>query len=71
MPARILVESVPVRPLLLGLAVASTFVALMLWTTHGHFVAPVSDLYVVAQYARAMAEGHPLRYNSGEAPNTG
>ena len=61
-----------VRPLLLlGLAVAAVFVALMLWTTHGHFVAPISDLYVVAQYARAMAEGHPFRYNAGEAPTTG
>ena len=61
-----------VRPLLLlGLAVASGFVALMLWTTQGHFVAPISDLYLVAQYARAMAEGHPFRYNAGEAPTTG
>ena len=57
--------------LLLGLAVAALFVSLMLWTTHGHFVAPISDLYVVAQYARAMAEGHPFRYNPAEPPTTG
>lgn len=56
---------------LLGLAVASAFLALMLWTTGGHFVAQVSDLYVVAQYAKAMAEGHPFQYNAGEAPTTG
>ncbi len=37
----------------------------------GHFVAQVSDLYVVAQYAKAMAEGHPFQYNAGEAPTTG
>jgi len=43
----------------------------MLWATHGHFVAQVSDLYVVAQYARAMAEGHPFQYNPGEPPTTG
>jgi len=58
-------------PLLLGLAVASAFLGLLLWTTEGHFVAQVSDLYVVAQYAKAMAEGHPFQYNAGEAPTTG
>ena len=57
--------------LLLGLAVASAFLGLMLWTTSGHFVAQASDLYVVAQYAKAMAEGHPFQYNAGEAPTTG
>ncbi len=57
--------------LLLGLAVASAFLGLLLWTTSGHFVAQSSDLYVVAQYARAMAEGHPFQYNAGEAPTTG
>jgi len=56
---------------LLGLAVAASFLGLLLWTTGGHFVAQVSDLYVVAQYAKAMAEGHPFRYNLGEAPTTG
>ena len=34
-------------------------------------MAQVSDLYVVAQYAKAMAEGHPFQYNAGEAPTTG
>jgi hypothetical protein len=57
--------------LLLGVAVAAVFLAMMLWTTGGHFVAQVSDLYVVAQYAKAMAEGHPFQYNAGEAPTTG
>jgi hypothetical protein len=57
--------------LLVGLAVVAGFLGLFLWTTSGHFVAQVSDLYVVAQYAKAMAEGHPFRYNAGEAPTTG
>ena len=57
--------------LLLGVAVAAAFVSLMLWTTDGHFVAQVSDLYVVARYAEAMAEGRPFQYNAGEAPTTG
>jgi hypothetical protein len=62
----------PVRALLLvGCLVAAAYVGLMLWTTEGHFVAQISDLYVVAQYAQAMAEGHPFRYNAGEAPTTG
>jgi 4-amino-4-deoxy-L-arabinose transferase-like glycosyltransferase len=57
--------------LLVGLAVVAGFLGLFLWTTSGHFVAQVSDLYVVAQYAKAMAEGHPFRYNPGEAPTSG
>ena len=57
--------------LLVGVAVAALFLGLMAWTTGGHFVAQVSDLYVVAQYAKAMAEGHPFQYNAGEAPTTG
>ncbi len=57
--------------LLLGVLVASGFLALMLFVTDGHFVAQGPDLYVVCQYARAMAEGHPFRYNAGEAPTTG
>ena len=62
----------PVRaPLVVGIVVVASFLGLMLWTTEGHFVAQLSDLYVVAQYARALAEGHPFRYNAGEAPTSG
>ena len=57
--------------LLLGVLVACGYVTLMLHATDGHFVAQSPDLYVVAQYARAMAEGHPFQYNVGEAPTTG
>jgi 4-amino-4-deoxy-L-arabinose transferase-like glycosyltransferase len=57
--------------MLVAAAVAAAFLGLLLWTTGGHFVAQVSDLYVVAQYAKAMAEGHPFEYNAGEAPTTG
>lgn len=52
-------------------AVAGLFVAAMLATTDGHFVPQVVDLYVVCQYARAMAEGHPFQYNAGELPSSG
>ncbi len=58
-------------PLLVGILVAAGFLGLMLWTTEGHFVAQVSDLYVIAQYAQALAEGHPFRYNAGEAATSG
>jgi hypothetical protein len=54
-----------------GIAVAALFVGAMLAATDGHFVAQVVDLYVICQYARAMAEGHPFQYNPGEPPSTG
>ncbi len=57
--------------LLLGGAVALAFVGFMLAATRGRFVPQVVDLYLVCQYARAMAEGHPFQYNPGEAPSTG
>src|SRR5215468_11234657 len=56
---------------LLALAVAGVFLAFMLAATGGHFVPQVVDLYLVCQYARALAEGHPFQYNAGDAPSTG
>ncbi len=58
-------------PVLAGIAVAILFVGFMLAATDAHFVPQVLDLYVVCQYARAMAEGHPFQYNPGEPPSTG
>jgi hypothetical protein len=43
----------------------------MLFVTEGHFVPQVSDLYLIAQYARGFAEGHPFQFNAGEAPTSG
>jgi hypothetical protein len=57
--------------LLLALAVGVLFLGFSLAATEGHFTAPIVDLYVIAQYARAMAEGHPFQYNPGDAPSTG
>ncbi|HVD76123.1 MAG TPA: hypothetical protein VNH43_00875 [Vicinamibacteria bacterium] len=56
---------------LLALAVALVFLGFMLAATSGQFVPQVVDLYLVCQYARALAEGHPFRYNPGDAPSTG
>jgi hypothetical protein len=68
-PARRLDPALPL--IVAGIAVACLFVAAMLIATDGHFVAQVVDLYLVCQYARAMAEGHPFQYNPGEPPSTG
>src|SRR5205814_10508559 len=61
----------PSALVLLALAVALAFTAFMLAATGGHFVPQVVDLYLVCQYARAMAEGHPFHYNAGEPASTG
>lgn len=60
-----------VLPMLVGVAVALLFIGFMLHATDGHFVPQVVDLFVVCQYAKAMAEGHPFQYNPGEPPSTG
>lgn len=57
--------------ILLAIGVVVAFLAAMLSSTSGRFVPQVVDLYVVCQYARAMAEGHPFLYNPGDPPSTG
>jgi hypothetical protein len=68
-PARLL--HAPSALVLLALAIAMGYVASMLAATEGHFVPQVVDLYLVCQYARALAEGHPFHYNPGEPASTG
>ncbi|HKC13274.1 MAG TPA: hypothetical protein VKI41_14685, partial [Vicinamibacteria bacterium] len=55
----------------LGLTVILLFGGFMLAATNGHFVPQIVDLYVVCQYARALAEGHPFHYNLGEPASSG
>src|SRR6266850_1835882 len=55
----------------LAAVVSGIFLAFMLAATQGTFVPQVVDLYLVCQYARAIVEGHPFRYNAGELPSTG
>jgi hypothetical protein len=57
--------------LVVALLVAMGFLGFMLAATGGHVVPQVVDLYLVCQYARALAEGHPFQYNAGEAFSTG
>jgi hypothetical protein len=64
-------DRVGVGVLLLGVAVGFLFLACLVASTSGHFVPPVVDLYVICQYAKAMAEGHPFHYNVGEPASTG
>ena len=68
-------EAAEPRPLffiaLLSLAVSAVYILSMLSVTDSHFVPQVSDLYLIAQYAKGFAEGHPFQYNPGEAPTTG
>jgi hypothetical protein len=54
-----------------AVAIALGYVGLMLRATDGHVVPQVADLYLIAQYARAFAEGHPFRYNAGEPASSG
>src|SRR5262249_13773441 len=37
----------------------------------GHSAAPLDDAYIHFQYARAIAEGHPLRFQAGEPISSG
>ena len=63
---------VPARALaLVVLAVVIGFLGAMLASTRGRFVPQVVDLYLVCQYARGYAEGHPFQYNPGDPPSTG
>jgi hypothetical protein len=56
---------------LLALASAVLFLSLMWAATGGRFVAQNVDLYLVCQYAKAMADGHPFRYYAGDPATTG
>jgi hypothetical protein len=57
--------------LLLGVLVALGYVASLLGSTEGHAVPQIVDLYLICQYARGFAEGHPFQYNAGDPPTTG
>src|SRR5262249_31014534 len=69
--AEALWRRVPLLLLLLAVAVSAAFLGAMLSATDGHFVPQIVDSYLVFQYARAMAEGHPFQYVAGDAPSTG
>ena len=62
----------PVRaPLLVGLVVVASSSAFMLWATEGHFVAQVSDLYLVASTRGRSPRDIRFGTTPGEPPSTG
>src|SRR4051812_49957427 len=61
----------PFLPLVLvtGLLARSSIAAVL--AKLGHPGAALEDAYIHFQYARAIAEGHPLRFQAGEPISTG
>lgn len=59
------------RLAVLSLGISALYLLAMLAATSGHFVPQIADLYLIAQYARGFAEGHPFQYNPGEGPTSG
>ena len=47
------------------------FLGSMYFCTDGTLSLPLDDSYIYFQYARQVAEGHFLRYNTGDSPTTG
>ncbi|MCP5105648.1 MAG: hypothetical protein GY950_19835 [bacterium] len=54
-----------------AITVVLIFLALNLHYTGGQIVLPLDDSYIYAQYAKAIADGHPFRYTPGAEPSTG
>jgi hypothetical protein len=61
----------PLALALLAVASALMFLSFMFAATGVRFVPQTVDLYLVCQYAKAMAEGHPFRYYAGDPATTG
>ena len=66
----------PHIPAWLGFAVlaclaGAVFVAVDLYENHGHYVPPLDDAYIHAQYATRLGHGHFLQYTAGAAASTG
>ena len=59
------------RIALASIAVTTAYVLSMLSVTNGRFLPQVADLYLIAQYAKGLATGHPVQYWPGELPTTG
>ena len=56
---------------IVALVVSLGFLSSLLSATGGHFVPQVIDLYLVCQYAKAMAEGHPYHFNPDDPASSG
>ncbi len=71
LPARWRRSAVTLGPLVLivGLLAWRTIAAVL--ERVGHAAAALDDAYIHFQYARAIAEGHPMRFHAGEPVSTG
>ncbi|MBV9946909.1 MAG: hypothetical protein JOZ69_08685 [Myxococcales bacterium] len=58
-------------PVTLALVVLAREVFSAVVAKVGHAAAPLDDAYIHFQYARAIAEGHPLRFQAGEPISSG
>jgi hypothetical protein len=56
---------------LLALTLSAIFVGVNLYYNHGYLTAPLDDSYIHLQYAKQIAQGHFLQYNSGDPISTG
>lgn len=61
----------PWAPLVLGTAILAHHAIAPVLQKLGHPGAALDDAYIHFQYARAIAEGHPLRFQAGEPISTG
>jgi hypothetical protein len=61
----------PLTLALLAVATATMFLSFMWAATGARFVPQTVDLYLVCQYAQAMADGHPFQYYAGDPATTG
>ena len=56
---------------LLSCVLGSLFIAVDLYANRGHYVPPLDDAYIHAQYAFRLGHGHFLQYAPGAAASTG
>ena len=61
----------PFAPLVLATAMLARAAIRAVYAKLGHPGASLDDAYIHFQYARAIAEGHPLRFQAGEPISTG
>ncbi len=71
MTARAAFAALPWLPLALGTLLVARAAIVAVLGKLGHPGAALDDAYIHFQYARAIAEGHPFRYQPGEPISTG
>jgi len=70
-PSRVAAALVSTAPIALPVLVLAWTSIDAIYAKLGHAGAALDDSYIHFQYARAIAEGHPFRYEAGEPPTMG